>query len=145
MRIVWAFRPENNSIVVAALIFENAGYVILPFPNPNHGISVLTNNQSCCPLRCKRSFHPTNPPRYPSKYWLEPYRFESFPCDFDIRPYDHLLEYHLSHYKFFHSQPSLHSNNEEPPLIRFMLDTLSLALPSNLRHFSYRYSIFYSR
>ncbi|TGO49999.1 hypothetical protein BCON_0194g00090 [Botryotinia convoluta] len=29
MRIVWAFRPENNSIVVAALIFENAGVVVL--------------------------------------------------------------------------------------------------------------------
>jgi len=25
MRIVWAFRPANNSIVLAALIFENAG------------------------------------------------------------------------------------------------------------------------
>lgn len=25
MRIVWAFRPNNNSIVLAALIFENAG------------------------------------------------------------------------------------------------------------------------
>ncbi|TGO36634.1 hypothetical protein BHYA_0119g00240 [Botrytis hyacinthi] len=29
MRIVWAFRPQNNSIVVAALIFENAGVVVL--------------------------------------------------------------------------------------------------------------------
>jgi hypothetical protein len=25
MRIVWAFRPMNNSVVLAALIFENAG------------------------------------------------------------------------------------------------------------------------
>lgn len=25
MRIVWAFRPANNSVVLAALIFENAG------------------------------------------------------------------------------------------------------------------------
>lgn len=25
MRIVWAFRPDNNSVVLAALIFENAG------------------------------------------------------------------------------------------------------------------------
>lgn len=32
MRIVWAFRPANNSVIVAALIFENAGYVeILTF------------------------------------------------------------------------------------------------------------------
>jgi hypothetical protein len=29
MRIVWAFRPENNSIVLAALIFENAGQATL--------------------------------------------------------------------------------------------------------------------
>ncbi|ESZ91706.1 hypothetical protein SBOR_7901 [Sclerotinia borealis F-4128] len=29
MRIVWAFHPTNNSIVVAALIFENAGVVVL--------------------------------------------------------------------------------------------------------------------
>lgn len=25
MRIVWAFSPDNNGIIVAALIFENAG------------------------------------------------------------------------------------------------------------------------
>ncbi|KAH6673079.1 hypothetical protein B0J14DRAFT_481969 [Halenospora varia] len=29
MRIVWAFRPNNTSIVLAALIFENAGVVVL--------------------------------------------------------------------------------------------------------------------
>ncbi|KUJ15365.1 uncharacterized protein LY89DRAFT_619257 [Mollisia scopiformis] len=29
MRIVWAFRPSNNSVVLAALIFENAGVVVL--------------------------------------------------------------------------------------------------------------------
>ncbi|PQE29168.1 family c-likeg- -coupled receptor protein [Rutstroemia sp. NJR-2017a BBW] len=29
MRIVWALNPKNNSIVVAALIFENAGVVVL--------------------------------------------------------------------------------------------------------------------
>ncbi|CZR58004.1 uncharacterized protein PAC_07894 [Phialocephala subalpina] len=29
MRIVWVFRPNNNSVVLAALIFENAGVVVL--------------------------------------------------------------------------------------------------------------------
>lgn len=27
MRIVWAYRPNNNGIILTALIFENAGYV----------------------------------------------------------------------------------------------------------------------
>lgn len=26
LRIAWAFRPDSNGIVLAALIFENAGY-----------------------------------------------------------------------------------------------------------------------
>ncbi|KAE8452497.1 hypothetical protein EG329_000400 [Mollisiaceae sp. DMI_Dod_QoI] len=29
MRIVWIYRPENNSVVLSALIFENAGVVVL--------------------------------------------------------------------------------------------------------------------
>ncbi|KAH8821777.1 hypothetical protein F5884DRAFT_635402, partial [Xylogone sp. PMI_703] len=29
MRIVWAFRPDNKSVMIGALIFENAGVVVL--------------------------------------------------------------------------------------------------------------------
>jgi hypothetical protein len=34
MRIVWIFRPNNNSVVLAALIFEGAGYVLPSEPHP---------------------------------------------------------------------------------------------------------------
>ncbi|RDW79573.1 hypothetical protein BP6252_04211 [Coleophoma cylindrospora] len=46
MRIVWATRPTNNSIIVAALIFENAGVVVLFAVN-----AVLTQ-------RVVRAIHP---------------------------------------------------------------------------------------